>query len=82
MHVALRKNSLRDHGNALRLGKKRAHLRLHVGRKSGVGEGGEFERFRRAVAGDGDVLLVNFDRVARLCQSFRDTREMARIDAL
>ena len=44
MHVALRKNIFRDDADAFGGGKQRAHLRLHVGRKTGIRFGRDLER--------------------------------------
>ena len=49
VHVALRKNVFCDDADAASRGKKRAHLCLHVGRKTGIRFGRKFERRRHAV---------------------------------
>ena len=65
MHVALRKNVLRDHADAFGRGKQRAHLRLHVGRKTGIRLGRELEWLGQAPFGETVMeFFAGFDLIA------------------
>ena len=81
VHVALRKNRLADDADAARAAQQRAHLRLHVGRESGVGLGGEAQRLRVAVAAHGDRIRGGLHLVAALADVRDHVRKMLRFHA-
>ena len=62
MHVALRKNVFRDHADPFGRGKQRAHLRLHVGRETGIRLGHQLERLGTAPLGE---TVMEFSRSFR-----------------
>ena len=83
MHVALRENVFRDDADSLGRREQRAHLRLHVGRKTGIRLGREFERFREAPFGETEIEFCRrLDAEAGFRERVRDGGDMFGLDAV
>ena len=80
MHIALRKNILRDGADSFCSGEKRAHLRLHVGRKTGIRFRRDLERLHLSIGRNRDRTISCFDSVSALGQRVSDSADVFRHD--
>ena len=80
VHIALRKNILRDGADSFCSGEKRAHLRLHVGRKTGIRFRRDLERLHLSIGRNRDRTISCFDSVSALGQRVSDSADVFRHD--
>jgi hypothetical protein len=72
MHVPLWKNIFRHRTRSSIRRKQRAHLRLHVGRETGIGFRNDFQRAGIAVGQDGNGIACDIHGVTALCKRISD----------
>ena len=82
VHVALRKNVFGDDADSASGGKKRTHLCLHIGRKTGIWLGRELKRCGHAVGRNGYRIVRRFDFESTIAQRLGHGLNVLRLDPL